>query len=95
MPKWLTGRLAIGMLRYPRGVETYVGRALKKVVLTFSSAILGVIAILCVRDFRSWRDKPWEPFLGAAAVVLCLIAFRALIYYRAPALHYSLRRRGW
>ena len=59
------------------------------------SSIRGVVAFMCFRDYRSWRDDLWEPFFGLIATVVCIAAFRVLLRFKAPALHERLRRYGW
>lgn len=86
------GREGVGY--YP-GMQTYLSRALMKVGLASGSAIAGAIAVGCLRDYRSWRSSLWEPLLGFLSAIVCLASLRLLLRYRAPALHESLRRRGF
>ena len=77
------------------GMQTYLSRALTKLALSLGSAIAGAVAVGCLRDYHSWRSNFWEPLLGLLSAVVCLGAFRWFLRYRTPALHESLRRRGW
>jgi hypothetical protein len=48
----------------------------------------GVLAFVCFYEAH-------RPLLGAGAAVVGLAAFRVLVRYKQPALHYSMRSRGW